>query len=41
MIENCGYAVELGKSLNMSLVGIGGKDLYDGNETLTLGKLCC
>lgn len=37
MIENCNYAVDLGKSLNLSLVGVGGKDIYDGNETLTLG----
>uniref|UniRef100_A0A665T6U5 Plastin-3 n=1 Tax=Echeneis naucrates TaxID=173247 RepID=A0A665T6U5_ECHNA len=36
-IENCNYAVELGKSkAGFSLVGIGGQDLYDGNETLTL-----
>lgn len=38
MIENCNYAVDLGKSINLSLVGVGGKDLYDGNETLTLGR---
>uniref|UniRef100_A0AAQ5YM22 Plastin-3 n=1 Tax=Amphiprion ocellaris TaxID=80972 RepID=A0AAQ5YM22_AMPOC len=36
-IENCNYAVELGKNkAGFSLVGIGGQDLYDGNETLTL-----
>ncbi|KAF6730949.1 Plastin-3 [Oryzias melastigma] len=36
-IENCNYAVELGKQkAGFSLVGIGGQDLYDGNETLTL-----
>jgi plastin-3 len=35
-IENCNYAVELGKQCKFSLVGIQGKDLYDGNETLTL-----
>ncbi|XP_070692455.1 plastin-3-like isoform X1 [Pempheris klunzingeri] len=36
-IENCNYAVELGKEkAGFSLVGIGGQDLYDGNETLTL-----
>uniref|UniRef100_A0A4W6FXS1 Plastin-3 n=1 Tax=Lates calcarifer TaxID=8187 RepID=A0A4W6FXS1_LATCA len=36
-IENCNYAVELGKGkANFSLVGIGGQDLYDGNATLTL-----
>ncbi|XP_041799507.1 plastin-2-like [Chelmon rostratus] len=37
MIENCNYAVELGKiKAGFSLVGIGGLDLYDGNATLTL-----
>ncbi|CAJ1057948.1 plastin-3-like [Xyrichtys novacula] len=36
-IENCNYAVELGKSkAGFSLVGIAGQDLYDGNATLTL-----
>lgn len=36
-IENCNYAVELGKNkAGFSLVGIGGQDLYDGNATLTL-----
>jgi len=35
--ENCNYAVELGKQCKFSLVGIAGKDIYDGNETLTLG----
>ncbi|XP_077388367.1 plastin-2-like isoform X2 [Festucalex cinctus] len=36
-IENCNYAVELGKKgAGFSLVGIGGQDLYDGNSTLTL-----
>ena len=37
--ENCNYVVELGKDCKFSLVGIDGKDLYDGNPTLTLGKL--
>lgn len=37
MIENCNYAVDLGKQINLSLVGVGGSDIYDGNETLTLG----
>jgi len=36
--ENCNYAVELGKACKFSLVGIDGKDLYDCNETLTLGN---
>jgi len=35
-IENCNYVVELGKGCRFSLVGIDGKDLYDGNQTLTL-----
>jgi len=35
-IENCNYAVELGRQVKFSLVGIAGKDIYDGNETLTL-----
>lgn len=36
-LENCNYAVELGKQLKFSLVGIAGHDLSDGNATLTLG----
>lgn len=36
-LENCNYAVELGKcKAKFSLVGIGGQDLNDGNEVLTL-----
>jgi len=35
-IENCNYAVELGRVCKFSLVGIDGKDIHDGNETLTL-----
>nr|XP_025043906.1 plastin-3 isoform X1 [Pelodiscus sinensis] len=36
-LENCNYAVDLGKSpAKFSLVGIGGQDLNDGNQTLTL-----
>jgi len=35
-IENCNYAVELGKQCKFSLVGIDGKNIYDGDETLTL-----
>lgn len=35
-IQNCNYAVELGRQMKFSLVGIQGKDLYDGNQTLTL-----
>jgi hypothetical protein len=36
-LENLNYAVELGKQLKFSLVGIQGKDILDGNKTLTLG----
>uniref|UniRef100_A0A7N6BLA1 Plastin-3 n=1 Tax=Anabas testudineus TaxID=64144 RepID=A0A7N6BLA1_ANATE len=35
-LENCNYAVDLGKTAKFSLVGIGGQDLNDGNPTLTL-----
>jgi hypothetical protein len=35
-IENCNYALELGKQMKFSLVGIGGQDIFDGNKTLTL-----
>ncbi|XP_066267735.1 plastin-2-like [Branchiostoma lanceolatum] len=34
-MENCEYAVELGKDMKFSLVGVGGKDIFDGNR-LTL-----
>ncbi|CAH3045459.1 unnamed protein product [Porites lobata] len=35
-LENCNYAVEIGKKVKFSLVGIGGQDIHDCNETLTL-----
>ncbi|XP_055333675.1 plastin-1-like [Paramacrobiotus metropolitanus] len=35
-VENCNYAVDLGRQLNFSLVGIAGQDISDGNPTLTL-----
>ncbi|KAL5007401.1 hypothetical protein ScPMuIL_016207 [Solemya velum] len=36
-IENCNYAVSLGKDdLKFSLVGVGGQDISEGNQTLTL-----
>jgi len=35
-VENCNYAVVLGKQMKFSLVGIGGVDIVDGNQTLTL-----
>ncbi|XP_019859573.1 PREDICTED: plastin-2-like [Amphimedon queenslandica] len=34
-LENCNYAVDLGKQMGFSVVGIGGKDIFDGNK-LTL-----
>lgn len=36
VLENCNYAVELGKKLNFVLVGIGGSDIMEGNKVLTL-----
>ncbi|KAL1764268.1 plastin-3 isoform X1, partial [Sigmodon hispidus] len=39
-LENCNYAVELGKHpAKFSLVDIGGQDLNDGNPTLTLALI--
>lgn len=39
-VENCNYAVELGKTkAGFSLVGIGGEDLYNGVSTLTLALI--
>lgn len=38
-LENCNYAVELGKEIKFSLVGIGGQDLNEGNVTLTLALI--
>jgi hypothetical protein len=35
-IENCNYAVETGKKMNYSLIGVAGNDIYDQNRTLTL-----
>lgn len=37
-VENCNYAVVLGKQMKFSLVGIAGSDIHDGNQTLTLGN---
>ncbi len=37
VLENCNYAVELGKKLSFVLVGIDGNDIMQGNRTLTLG----
>ncbi|XP_053618782.1 plastin-2 [Plodia interpunctella] len=38
-LENCNYAVELGKLLGFSLVGIAGADINEGNATLTLALI--
>jgi len=35
-VENCNYAVVIGKQMKFSLVGIGGTDIVDGSKTLTL-----
>lgn len=35
-VENCNYAVELGKKLRFSLVGIAGQDISEGQKMLTL-----
>lgn len=36
-VENCNYAVELGKEVKFSMVNIGGTDIVDGNQKLILG----
>ena len=36
-VENTNYAIELGKQLHFSLVGVQGADITDGQRTLTLG----
>ncbi|KAF9798278.1 hypothetical protein SFRURICE_012875 [Spodoptera frugiperda] len=38
-LENCNYAVELGRQLGFSLVGIAGADINEGNATLTLALI--
>lgn len=35
-LENTNYAINIGKELKFSLVGIAGSDICDGNQTLTL-----
>jgi len=35
-VENCNYAIELGRKIKFSLVGIGGQDIQTGNKKLTL-----
>ena len=36
-VENTNYAIELGKQMGFSLVGVQGADITDGQRTLTLG----
>lgn len=38
-IENCNYAIKLAGDLKFSLVGIEGKDIYDGSRTHTLAVI--
>ncbi|KAK5639053.1 hypothetical protein RI129_011545 [Pyrocoelia pectoralis] len=38
-LENCNYAIELGREIKFSLVGIAGQDLNEGNITLTLALI--
>lgn len=38
-IQNANYAVDVGKKLGFSLVGIGGKDIVDGNKKLILALI--
>ena len=37
ILENCNYAVELGRKVNFVLFNIEGNDIMTGNRTLTLG----
>ena len=37
-VENCNYAIELGKANKYSLVGIGGEDIHNETHTLVMGK---
>ena len=37
-LENDNYAIEIAKQLRFSIVGVDGKDIFDGNKTLTLGR---
>eukprot|EP01051_Picozoa_sp_SAG22_P003732 SAG22_NODE_185_length_15941_cov_8.668034_12_plen_76_part_00 len=36
-LTNCNFAVDAGKALGLSIVNIGGDDIYDGNRKLILG----
>jgi len=35
-VENCNYAIEIGRKIKFSLVGVGGQDIQSGNKKLTL-----
>ena len=37
-LENMNYAIDIGKELGFSLVGIGGVDIVDKNEKYILGE---
>ncbi len=37
-LENCNYAIDIAHQLRFSLVGVAGKDIFDGTKVLTLGK---
>ncbi|CAH8533466.1 unnamed protein product [Dicrocoelium dendriticum] len=38
-LENCNYAVNLGRQFGFSLVGLGGEDIQQGKRTMTLALL--
>lgn len=38
-VENCNYCIEIGKNLGLSLVGISGADINDGNQKLCMALL--
>ncbi|XP_040566376.1 fimbrin isoform X2 [Lepeophtheirus salmonis] len=37
--DNCNYAVDLGRDLELVIVGVDGNDIMQGNKTLTLGLI--
>ena len=37
--ENCNYVCELGKQMGLSLDGVKGEDIHNGNQTQVLGEL--
>ena len=36
-LENCNYVVSVANELKLSVVGLGGQDIYEGNKKLILG----